>query len=79
METRAASAFITQFIEAYYQQQDVSKVMGMLDPQIRWSSVRCQSILNGKTEVEKMLMEGDKLRILQSGDYRVLGNVLSGE
>lgn len=66
METRAASAFITQFIEAYYQQQDVSKVMGMLDPQIRWSSVRCQSILNGKTEVEKMLTEA-----LNQKNYRI--------
>lgn len=29
--------------------------------------------------VQISLLEGDKLRILQSGDYRVLGNVLSGE
>ena len=57
METRAASAFINQFIEAYYLQHDVSKVLMMLDPQIRWSSVRCQRILNGKAEVEKMLTE----------------------
>lgn len=28
--------------------------------------------------VQVSLLEGDKLRILQSGDYRILGNVLSG-
>lgn len=66
MERRAASAFIKQFIEAYYQQHDVSKIMMMLDPQVRWSSIRCQSILNGKEEVEKMLLE-----VANQGNYSI--------